>query len=199
METILKKIHKAILWFALLLLPVFLLYAGWTALGLKGLPEWLTEKVLNNLGLAWVLSLVYLIASLVFYKVFREKLMARLAGFREGDEREHIVTSEAARATFLLTLSVQIVFLILSLTSVHIVRNPDGHGFLSIGMGFGMEHLNLGKETGAAPVPAPVNPAGMEFKTYILPPGTTLILLALILTQLLAFRLFSRRRYEGNE
>ena len=36
---------------------------------------------------------------------FRERLLARIAGFSERDEREELVTAKAARAVYLVTLA----------------------------------------------------------------------------------------------
>jgi hypothetical protein len=53
---------------------------------------------------AWFLSGVYFCACLVASAGFRERLLARLSGFQERDEREELVTAKAARAVFLATL-----------------------------------------------------------------------------------------------
>lgn len=52
----------------------------------------------------WFLSAVYFCGCLVLSGGFREALLTRLAGFKERDEWEEIVTARAARSVYLVTL-----------------------------------------------------------------------------------------------
>ena len=68
-------------------------------------------RVLESLGLAWMglmslwfLSAAYFCGCLVLSGGFRESLLTKIAGFKERDEREEIVTAKAARSVFLMTL-----------------------------------------------------------------------------------------------
>jgi len=155
--------------------------------------------IANTLGFVWVLCLPYLPLSLLLRREVRERLMGRLAGVREGDEREQVITGHAARATFLLTLALQLVFLAMSLTSVHLVRNADESGLFAVGVGFdSREHLRTTAAVASSEMTATV-PSRMELKTWLLPPGAALVLMLLIAVQVLAFRLFSARPYAGTQ
>ncbi|HAH07687.1 MAG TPA: hypothetical protein DCM05_14385 [Elusimicrobia bacterium] len=193
MRAHLKRAHRWIVGYAVCFSPCSLLFVYWITRNGGTMPEGGLYGVMNNLGFAWVLSLAYCVAALLFYKEFRESLLSRLAGFREQDERERLVTAHAARNTFLLTLALQTVLLILSLTTVSLVRNPDGHGMLSIGMGFSSSNLDVW----AREAPARQEGPGLYFGGHLLPPNTAPIFLLTILIQLAAFRLSSRRGYEG--
>lgn len=201
MKNILRKTHKLIVWYSIIFTPITVLAAWLTDNGGK-VPENGLANVINELGFFWILSLAYLILALVFYKDYRENLLARLAGFKEGDEREHLVTANASRATFLLMLALQIVLLVMSLTHVHLIYdpsnpNPNEHGLLSISMAFSSKQLDIYSLT-PAPVKSPP-PGSWEFKSYLIPPNMSLILLLLILVQVGSFKLLSGRRYEGLE
>lgn len=52
----------------------------------------------------WFLSTAYFCGCLILSGGFRETLLTRIAGFKERDEREEIVTAKAARSVFLITL-----------------------------------------------------------------------------------------------
>lgn len=100
---LLSLLHRGVLaYMVLLAAPALLgvLLAGrW-----PGLAEGLATKA-GNLALAlWSFSAVYFCACLVLSPSFRERLLARAAGFAERDEREEVVTAKAARSVFLMTL-----------------------------------------------------------------------------------------------
>lgn len=195
MKRIGETIHRFICWYALLAAPVVIAFSRW-ADGAR--PQSFLGYIMNNAGFVWVLSLCYIIAALVFYKWFREGLLARLSGFRERDEREQRVTGDVAKAAFLLTLAVEIAFLALSMTSFEIVRRADGHGVLNVGMGLSSAQTDL-----FAPNPEPaisvyLLPDGATImKARLLPPVVGGVMLLLLFLQLLAFRLFARRGYGG--
>lgn len=185
MKPLLSRVHKAVLAYALWGWPVVLLDAGLDAW--LGDPATLWRHVLNDAGFAYVLCAAAALITLVADRERRERAMARLCGVREGDERERAVTGDAAKTSLLLSLSFQVVLLVLSLTTVRLVWDssaPKGtpHGTLSVGLKFSStDHLNLFHEA----------------KGYVLPPASFPILLALILLQIGAFKTFSRKRYEG--
>jgi hypothetical protein len=192
MKNTLVKLHSAVLAYALWGWPIVLLDAGLDAW--LGEPTTWWRHLLNDGGFAYVLCAAAALITLVADKARRERAMVRLCGVREGDERERAVTGDAAKTTLLLSLSFQVVLLILSLTTVQLVWNaaaPKGshHGTLAVGLKF-----SSADQLSAFRVPA----AGAEAKGgYVLPPASFPILLALILLQIGAFKAFSRRRYEG--
>jgi hypothetical protein len=189
MKNLLTRIHHAVLAYALWGWPVVLLDAGLDAW--LGEPATIWRHVLNDAGFAYVLCAAAALITLVADRDRRERAMARLVGAREGDERERAVTGDAAKTTLLLSLSFQVVLLILSLTTVQLIWNPsvpkgEHHGTLSVGLKFSSaDHLSV------------FHRASSETKGYVLPPASFPILLALIVLQIGAFNAFSRSRYEG--
>lgn len=189
---------------------------GWPLLladaGLRmwmGEPTTLWRSLLNNAAFAWVLCAPIVPLRLLLNRDLRERAMARLCGLREGDERERAITGEAARATLLLALSLQVILLVLSMVSVHLVWNPTApegkRGLLEVSMGFdSSRHLD---PTDALYAPAVVRddaaknaaPLAVELGGYILSPSVFPVLALLILIQLAAFKAFAMRRYEGTE
>ena len=203
MKSILAKLHKAALAYVVWGWPIVLIDAALDAW--QGQPEALWRHLLNDAGFLYVLCAAAGLATLVIDKSRRERAMAWLCGVREGDERERAVTGDAAKTTLLLSLSFQLVLLILSLTTVQLVWNaaaPKGtpHGMLSVGLKFSSsQHLGAFGFEPAAPASTPTEPGRTVINGFLLPPATFPILLTLILLQIAAFKAFSRRRYEGTD
>jgi len=173
-----------------------------------GEPAATWRAVLNNAAFAWVLCAPAAPLSLLLDRPRRERAMSRLCGLREGDERERLVTAEAARATLLLGLSAEVVMLVLTLVNVHLVWNPAvpkgaKHGLLQVGMSFSpSRHLDpfgaASEQSTTKVIDAPeAARSTMEFGGYVLSPSAFPVLALLILVQLAAFKLFALRRYEG--
>ena len=198
MKNTLAKLHNAVLAYVVWGWPIVLIDAALDAW--QGEPAALWRHLLNDAGFAYVLCAAAALATLVIDKSRRERAMAWLCGVREGDERERAVTGDAAKTTLLLSLSFQLVLLILSLTTVQLVWNasaPKGtpHGMLSVGLKFSSSQ-HFGNASTAANAP-PTAPGRVVIDGYLLTPSAFPILLALILLQIGAFKAFSRRRYEG--
>lgn len=193
MRAMLSRAHRYVAWFSLLAAPVVIVGSWWWP------GEDLMGRVINQFGFIWILSVAWHPAALVLDRGLRESLMARLAGFREGDERELLVTAAAARATFLLMLAMQVVLLLMTLTTIRVTKEPGGGGMLSAGLGVDSGRMLdvLFTESGATPPPA--DGALASFGGHVLPHNLALVLVLLILIQLGAFRLFAMRRYEGLE
>ncbi|MBI3299348.1 MAG: hypothetical protein HYZ75_14365 [Elusimicrobia bacterium] len=186
------------------------LYLKWTwplLLADAALSAWAGESaalwrsLLNYAAFAWVLAAPLVPIRFLFDRERREAAMARLCGLREGDERERAVTGEAARATLLLGLSLQVVMLVLSLISVRLSYDPalpEGQkGLLQVGMGFDSgRHLD---PFGAAPTPEGDRGRALDIGGYVLSPAAFPVMALLILAQLAAFKAFALRRYEGSD
>lgn len=145
---------------------------------------------LNTAAFLWVLSAPAWPVALVADARLRERVMARLCGLREGDERERAVTGDAARSVLLLSLALQSVLLVLTVTSVQVVWDPERaaekKGTLSAGLGFSSSrHLDPFGARGGEPDPAP---KGVSAGGYLLAPSSFPVLAVLILLQLAAFR-----------
>lgn len=195
MKNILSRLHRAALLFAAW---------GWPILALDlatgahdGGTAW--ANALNTAAFAWVLCAPVWPITLLMDRARRERAMARLCGLRENDEREKLVTGEAARSALLLSLALQSVLLALSLTTVKVVWNPEEKGekkgLLAAGLGFSSSR-HLDPFGAASPEPDPA-PKGVSAGGYLLAPSTFPVLAVLILVQLAAFRFYAGRRYEG--
>ena len=193
MKELPRKIHKAIVCYGLLAWPVLACNGYWL-----GHPSSLWYELFNNLGFLWILSAIYFFLAIVLNRGFRESLLARLAGFKERDEREQSVTGHAARNSFLIVLATLVLCLAMSLTRVRLVMNEKpnatGHkGLLEVGIGFSSKQLNIYSLPALSHDPA----ARYELHGTILPSNMALIFALLILIQLAAFKLASRRHYAG--
>jgi len=164
--------------------------------------------MLNTLSFAWVLLAPVAPISLLFDRERRERLMARVCGLREGDERERVISGEAARGTLLLALSLETVLLAMCLINVHVLWKPQApkneRGFLAVGMGFNSSlHLNALAVSPSDPVPVVAEgrfrpgAAAIDWQGFLLTPSAFPVLALLILIQLASFKAFSTRRYDG--
>jgi len=194
-------VHRALVWFALGFAPLAVI--DMVAVKLMGdAPLHPALSALNTVAFLWILTLGYFPLVLLFSRGFRERLLPQLAGFVERDEREEAITATAARHTFLIVLALQLVFLVMSLTTVSLLRTPDGHGTLSVGLAMSSSDLDFYRYVSSTPtspaVPGPTLQDGAQmWIVHLLPPGSALPLLILVLVQLAAFRATSRRQYEG--
>lgn len=197
MKKIALRLHSAVLLFVAWGWPLVAVDAALELLA--GSPRSAWRDALNILSFAWILCAPAWPLTWLLDRERRESAMARLCGLREGDERERAVTGEAARSALLLSLALQSVMLVLTMTTVQVVYNPEikdaKKGTLSAGLGFSSSrHLN--------PFGAPLDekdpaPRGVSAGGYLLSPACFPVLTLLILVQLAAFRAFAGRRYEG--
>lgn len=197
MKKILLKLHSAVLTFAAWGWPILL--ADFALGAYDSETAW--ARRLNTAAFAWVIAAAVWPVTLVLDRARRERSMAWMCGLREGDERERLVTGDAARSALLLSLALQSLLVVLSLTSVKLVYDPSlegpHKGVLSVGMSFATEkHLN--------PFGAPLDekdpaPRGVSAGGYLISPACFSVLAVLILLQLAAFRGYAGRRYEGVE
>lgn len=199
MKQFASKLHKAVLLFATWGWPIVAVDAALEMFA--GSPQGAWRDALNMTSFAWILCAPAWPVTWLFDRDRREVAMARLCGLRDGDERERAVTGEAARSALLLSLALQSVLLVMSLTSVQVVYNPESvekkKGTLSAGMGFSTErHLN---PFGAPFVEKDPVPRGVSAGGYLLSPACFPVLAMLILVQLATFRAYAGRRYEGQE
>lgn len=189
--------------------PLLLAEAAFEMWGGEPTTPW--RSLLNDAAFAWVLCAPVVPLRLLSDRQRRERTMARLCGLREGDERERAVTGEAARGTLLLTLSLEVVLLVMSMVSIHLVWNPTApkgakHGLLEIGMSFSSsQHLDPFGASSSLPKMTKTGASmdagrnALELGGYMLSPSVFPVLALLILIQLAAFRAFATRRYEGSD
>ena len=199
MKRIALSLHKAVMTYAAWGWPLVAVDAALEMLA--GSPQGSWRSVLNSLAFAWVLCAPAAPITWLLDRERRERAMAKLCGLREGDERERAVTGEAARSALLLSLALQSVMLVLSLTSVRLIWNPESSaakkGVLTAAMSFSSSrHLNPFGSPSEEKDPAP---KGISAGGYLLSPTCFPVLALLILIQLAAFRIYAGRRYEGVE
>src|ERR1700685_3645477 len=103
MKKFLAKAHAAVLAYV---------YWGWPILLVNmALDLWAGDSdaawrdFINNAAGVWFLCAPVAPITLLLDRTRRERAMARLCGLREGDERERVVTGEAARSALLLAPS----------------------------------------------------------------------------------------------
>jgi hypothetical protein len=73
---------------------------------------------------SWMLSSLYLSVRLMISAEFRERILSKLTFLKERDEREFILTGQAAKTTMLTTLAVLIFLFCLSCFQVSVYRVP---------------------------------------------------------------------------
>ena len=209
MKKILLSLHKAVITYFAWGWPIVAADAALEMWAGASSAPW--RSFLNTAAFAWILCAPVAPITLLLDRSRRERAMARLCGLREDDERERVVTGEAARATLLLALSFQSFLLVMSLVNVHLTWNPlvpkgEKHGVLSVGFAFNSsQHLdpfgssvkNKTPMTILGATPPASGSATSEFGGFLIAPSAFPILALLILIQVAAFKAFSGRRYEG--
>ncbi|SDF19498.1 hypothetical protein [Sporomusa acidovorans] len=73
---------------------------------------------------SWMLISLYLSVRLMLSAEFREKILSKITFLKERDEREFILTGQAAKTTMLTTLAVLIFLFCLSCFQVSVYRVP---------------------------------------------------------------------------
>lgn len=145
----------------------------------------------------WFLVLIAFLIILVAIPNAREKTLTRLANLKERDEREEYITGKAARATYISTLSMMILFLFLSVFTVNISRTPqnqttDNKHRLSLGIGVHFSLLDKSKIE-------KIQHENVIFDSTSISLSTPAIILILLGWQLLVFNLVARRIESSNK
>jgi heme/copper-type cytochrome/quinol oxidase subunit 2 len=138
----------------------------------------------------WFAVLVVFLVMLVILPAARERTLCRLANLKERDEREEYITGKAARASYIATLSMMILFLFFSIFSFSYYRLPENEATngkrttISVSAGFnllGDNQLVYSPET------------EMIFSTKSYSLSSAAMLFILIGWQLAVFNLVARR------
>ncbi|MGE0763073.1 MAG: hypothetical protein AB7N80_07340 [Bdellovibrionales bacterium] len=156
-------------------------------------PSWLVRGLWEVMAwnlMAWFALLIVFLICLVALPQAREKTLKRLARLKERDEREQYITGRAARATYLSTLSVLILFLFISIfkfdiTKKPIAEMPEGkRGVVSIGLNFKLtdEVQKVQSESGE-----------VLFESKDFPLSKSALILLLILWQMASFHFFAKK------
>ncbi len=124
--------------------PIFITFMVWASLEFKGAanPADLNGGFWDIFGwffIAWVLDLLYIVTKMLFSKIFRDILMAKLAGIQERDEREVVVAGNAAKFAYLSTFALLLFMLVFSVTNLKVAKDPtrasENKGTVTIGFG----------------------------------------------------------------
>ncbi|MCE3014145.1 MAG: hypothetical protein LW878_13880 [Proteobacteria bacterium] len=136
----------------------------------------------------WFLCLFIFMVLLVFRKDTQELTIKRLAGIKERDEREEIITGHAARRSFVSTTSFLIFLFFLSSMQVNIARNPDQ------AVDGKKSSLTLGLKFSPTDEPKTVSEDGkVIYEHRDIPLSKSAILLLVLVWQVASFRFRVRR------
>ncbi|HAZ13433.1 MAG: hypothetical protein A2X86_14585 [Bdellovibrionales bacterium GWA2_49_15] len=121
----------------------------------EGLPQTL-RTLWDTLGwifILWTTGSLYLSIKMLFSKSLRDGLLKKLARIQDRDEREEIISGNAAKFSFLSTLALLCLFLFLSLCTMRLERRPandprPSKNVISLGMQFKLiDTLSYKKES----------------------------------------------------
>lgn len=141
------------------------------------------------LFIAWTLDLIYLVTKMVFSKRVRDVVMTKLAGMKERDEREIIVSGSAAKFSFLSTLALLLFLFVFSVSSLTISKHPVNADKKSgkVQIGFNIKALDdealVHEQTGEV--------ESYNYKSF--PLSKPMIILLLIFWQVGTYHLVARR------
>lgn len=143
-----KKIDSIILKYLVYALPLILTLLIWGSLDdleQLSLQKGVLGAFWDLLGwtlLIWLLLALYVSLKMVFIRKFRDLIIKKTIRINERDERESYITSEAAKFSFISTISVAILFLFLSVITITVanypeeIREPGKNGYISVGLNF---------------------------------------------------------------
>jgi hypothetical protein len=138
----------------------------------------------------WFIILILFLILLVAVPSAREKTLKRLANLKERDEREQYITGKAARATYISTLSLMILFLFCSVFTLNIYRAPESQaingkrGTVSIGLHFALLDESKTEK---------ISENQVLFESKDIPLSKSAIILIFLSWQLLSFNLTARK------
>jgi len=195
-----NKFDKILGKFTIFSIPLIIILLVW---GTAGNPDELSRSegiirifwdTLGWVFMIWIVSSFYLVIKMVIQKNFRDIVLGKAAGIKERDERESIISGEAAKFSFLSTMAILLFFLFLSVFTITIAKHPDGidksgkRGHISIGMNFFPFANDVPKKK--------VIDKNLEIFTYSgVPLSSSMITLLILLWQLGSYKYIIRREY----
>jgi len=145
------------------------------------------EVIIGISILWWFFSGVYFFSMILFSKKTRERIFSLIFKFNESDEREEVITSKAAKSTFLLMASVIfIVFFISTSRFGYLSKKTSGyhHGQYTIG------HIQI-KPFPVGKVEKITNKKEViKYNIYNFPLSITGLMLLLLIIQFGTYRIF---------
>ena len=138
-----KKIDKIACYISLVLTVFLLVLSLWFYV--KDLDPTLMDQetaiaaVAGVAVIAWLISGIYLLVKLIYVQGFRDQLFLSLSKASERDERELIVSGEAARKSIVTTMAFIFIIMFASLVNVKVAKKHDEQlekkGYVQVGLG----------------------------------------------------------------
>lgn len=138
-----KKIDKIACYISLVLTVFLLVLSLWFYI--KDLDPTLMDQetaiaaVAGVAVIAWLISGIYLLVKLIYVQGFRDQLFLSLSKASERDERELIVSGEAARKSIVTTMAFIFIIMFASLVNVKVAKKHDEQlekkGYVQVGLG----------------------------------------------------------------
>lgn len=157
--------------------------------------EGMTRLLWDTLGwnfMIWILCSLYLVIKMVIKKKFRDIILSKIAGVRERDERESLISGEAAKFSFLSTIAMLFLLLFLSIFTITVAKNPYGldksgkRGYISIGMNFFPFSKDVPEKK--------IIDKNLEILTYTgIPLSSSMVIVLILLWQLGSYKFIIRR------
>ncbi|MBI2519922.1 MAG: hypothetical protein HYV97_05885 [Bdellovibrio sp.] len=143
-----SKFDRIVVKYIVYAIPFLVILFAW---GIMAYPEDAGENlspiwrhlwdVLGWIFIIWTIGSLYLSIKMLFSKTLRDGLLKKLARIQDRDEREEIISGNAAKFSFLSTLALLCLFLFLSLCTMRLERRPENDprpskNVISLGMQF---------------------------------------------------------------
>ena len=192
MSSNLNRFDKALLYFFALSSPIIITFMVWAVV-----TDFKDESAVG-LGwdlfgwffIAWVLDLIYIVTKMLFSPTMRVNVMSRLAGLKERDERESVVSGNAAKFSFLSTLAMLIFLLVFSITTLSVRKDAPTYTKGKGSIGFGGTAIDKEAWTHEKTAEAEI------FSYKGLPLTKPMIILILIFWQIGSYHLVARRELQ---
>ena len=134
----------------------------------------------------WILISLYIFIKMVISSKFRDLTLKKFIGLKERDERESIITGDAAKLSLISTSALSVLLLFMSIMTVNIGKYPekelfvnDKKHFITIGLNPLLENNNQKPKTAQ----------GIEIFSYSgLPLPMSIVIFLILGWQLITFR-----------
>lgn len=141
----------------------------------------------------WTMTLIYLFIAIAFVPSLRNKVVRKLAGIKENDEREIQITGQISKNVFITMIGACLLLLFLSALRFSVYKASEAE----VGPGK-TGNVQIGFNTSVVPTKSEVSPHEAS-RSYIvqysgLPLSIEGVLLLVILLQLGSFYYFSRKQ-----
>jgi hypothetical protein len=182
-----RLLHRVLVAFVVVAAPLSIGYWLWLGDPEPGQlsPRFGGSAVMDLVSVLWVVALLYTGVAFAVARRFRAGVVVRLSGLRERDEREIVVTGQAARSAFLVSSALLLGALLLSVFSVSFKTGGTELGSLQISLGARFE---LADYVEIADTPD----GGTKVNVDFLPQSMAPLVLAFLAVNLITFRYQTR-------